>query len=77
MIVLEVPDELNGFEEALKELLAVAVAQLARARGRGPARYAAFETDIAAALRGVERSVHAAALMALDIDAPRLATTCA
>lgn len=72
-IVLEVPDELNGFELALKELVAVAVAQLRRAGGRGPARYAAFETDIAAALGGVERSVHAAALTALDIDTPRLA----
>lgn len=71
-IVLEVPEELSGIEAVLNELLSVVNAQFDRARGRGPAHYATFETDLATAVHRIECTVHAAMLAALDIDAPRL-----
>ena len=72
VIMLDVPDNLKGLGAALTDLVAVASKQLERSRSLGPAQYERFEDSLAEAARAVERSVHAAALAALDVDEPTL-----
>lgn len=71
-IVLEVPSALKGIESSLRGVISVAAEQLERAGTLGPANYEAFEGSLAAAMRLVERDLHAATLSSLDVNEPTL-----
>jgi len=72
-MMLEVPDALKAMIDPLRDLFAEVQAQVERCRALGrDARYEAFEGYLVEKLAAVERSVHQAALSALDVDAPQI-----
>jgi hypothetical protein len=68
-IVLEVPEDLKGLETPLRALVAEADRRLDDARQGRRVDYELFEQRVVERLGEVERTVHAATLAALDIDA--------
>ena len=68
-IVLEVPEELKGLEMPLRTLVAETDRRLQDARQGRRLDYELFEQRLSERLAEVERTVHAATLAALDVDA--------
>jgi hypothetical protein len=68
-IVLEVDEDLKGLELPLKALVAEAERRLSDARQGRRVDYELFEQRLGERLGEVERTVHAATLGALDVDA--------
>jgi hypothetical protein len=72
MMMLEIPEELNGVVPALRGVVNAAMEQVERERTGGTVDYAAFERHLAEKVAEVERRVHEAALAALDVDLPKV-----
>ena len=70
--MLEIPAELNGLVPAIRDMLQSVTTQLERSRTGQSVDYGAFEREAAAKLGAVERSIHGAALAALDVDATKV-----
>lgn len=68
-IVLEISEDLKGLEQPLKALVAETERRLADARQGRRVDYELFEQRLGERLGEVERTVHAATLAALDVDA--------
>lgn len=71
-IVIEIPASLKPLADAFVSFAEAVGGRVARSRGGGPVDYAEVERDFAARSARVEAAAHAAALAALDIDAPRI-----
>lgn len=71
-IVLEVAEELKGLEAPLRALVAETERRLQDAKQGRRLDYELFEQRLSERLGEVERTVHAATLAALDLDAERV-----
>lgn len=69
-MVIEVPEELREFGEAMAAALATVQGTRARTGGGKAVDYAAVERAMAEEAEGIERAGHRAILQALDIDVP-------
>jgi len=72
MIMLEIPEELNGMVPAFRAVVSAVMRQVERGRTGGAVDYGAFQREVSEKLGAVERSADEAALAALDVDAPRI-----
>jgi hypothetical protein len=70
MMMLKVPEELNGMVPALEAVIASVMRQVERGRTGGALDYAAFQREMVGKLGAVERGADEAALAALDVDLP-------
>ena len=70
--MLEIPEELNVMLPALRELVGVVARQVERGRTGGSVDYADFQRLLLAQVDEIGRGAEAAALSALDVDAPRV-----
>ena len=68
-MMIEVPEELKSVVEAMREMLSAVQAQMSLQR-TGRCSYSAFERQVEERSAAIERAIHAAALAALDVDAP-------
>jgi hypothetical protein len=71
-MVIEMPDELKGVGEAVKELLWQVEAAWRSTRGGKALEYPQIERQLAAGAAAIERASHQAVLQGLDIDQPRV-----
>jgi hypothetical protein len=71
-MVLEVPAELKSMVQAFRDAVDAAARQVERAKLGSAVAYDRFELEISEKLGEVERQAHAAALGALDLNAPKL-----
>jgi hypothetical protein len=71
-MMIEIPADLNEMVPALRDLIDAVRVQVERGRAGGSVDYAGFQREVAAKLGEVERRADAAALAALDVDAPRV-----
>lgn len=69
-LVIEVPEELREFGEAMAGALATVQGTLARTGGGKAVDYAGVERALAEEAEGIERAGHRAILQALDLDVP-------
>lgn len=69
-IYVEVPDGLQFLADALKGVVKSLVTQRAKSPRGGAVDYGLYEDELGSLTAAVERAGHAAALQALDIDAP-------
>ncbi len=72
MIMLEIPEELNGMVPALRSVVSTVMTQIERGRTGGPVDYAAFQRELAEKLCVVEQRGDEAALAALDVNLPQV-----
>lgn len=69
-ILVEIPDGLKDFADAIRSVVACVSEQCKSAFGGRAVRYGAFEDTLAEACAHIECAGHAATLGALDVDAP-------
>jgi len=70
--VIEIPEELKGLGEAMKEMVDRVVAANRAAVGGRAVDYGPLEREMGTLARGVERRAHEAMLQALDVDAEKV-----
>jgi hypothetical protein len=71
-MVIEMPDELKGVGEAVREMLWQVEAAWRSTRGGKALEYPEIERQLAAGAATIERASHQAVLQGLDIDQPRV-----
>ena len=69
---IEIPDGLSALVSPLKSLIEAVARQVKRGERRLGGSYGQFSEAVEAVAMEVERAAHAAALAALDVDAPRV-----
>lgn len=72
MSMLEIPEELNVLQPALRGLVDAVKAQVERGRTGGPVDYARFQREVVERVGELERRADEIALASLDVDLPRL-----
>jgi hypothetical protein len=71
-IVIEIPEELKGVGEAVREMLWQVEATWRSTRGGKALEYAEIEQQVAEGAAAIERASHQAVLQGLDVDQPRI-----
>jgi hypothetical protein len=71
-MVIEIPDELNGVGEAVRDMLGQVEAAWRSTRGGRAVEYTTIERQLAERAAASERAGHQAVLQGLDVDQPRV-----